>query len=496
MNDLVALSPKEAVEIGAKSLTKYGKLFFPRTFRQDSAPFHEEIGGALYSPARFNGFEVFRGGAKTTLLRVYTSQRIAYGVSRVIMYVSISQAHSIFSVRWVRRQVMYNTRWANTFGLRRGSKWTDEWAELECHLLEDPEYPGQPVRVTLLAMGITGQIRGFNPEDFRPDLIVIDDVLNEENTATRDQRKKIEELLFGALLNSLAPASESPLAKAVFLQTPMDKQDAIEKCMTDPEWNPIRFGCFNEQGESRWQSRYPTEVLKRSKEAHIRRSQYRLWMREWECQIVSGEEKAIDITRFKYYDLLPEHLDTVISLDPASSENPNADEFAIAAVGIKGLDVYVIDYSCAQAMMPDKAANDTFTLALLCSPRKFVVESNSYQRIMAWYLEQEMIKRRMFYAVERLEVKTKNSDRIMQTIPGAAAFGHFHIRPTHTKLIQQADEYDPSVSDIPDDLLTAIANAIISLNPAMRSLLTDDELGFIAMDDEREYKPLVLRGAP
>ena len=496
MNDLVALSPKEAVEIGAKSLTKYGKLFFPRTFRQDSAPFHEEIGGALYSPARFNGFEVFRGGAKTTLLRVYTSQRIAYGVSRVIMYVSISQAHSIFSVRWVRRQVMYNTRWANTFGLRRGSKWTDEWAELECHLLEDPEYPGQPVRVTLLAMGITGQIRGFNPEDFRPDLIVIDDVLNEENTATRDQRKKIEELLFGALLNSLAPASESPLAKAVFLQTPMDKQDAIEKCMTDPEWNPIRFGCFNELGESRWPSRYPTEVLKRSKEAHIRRSQYRLWMREWECQIVSGEEKAIDITRFKYYDLLPEHLDTVISLDPASSENPNADEFAIAAVGIKGLDVYVIDYSCAQAMMPDKAANDTFTLALLCSPRKFVVESNSYQRIMAWYLEQEMIKRRMFYAVERLEVKTKNSDRIMQTIPGAAAFGHFHIRPTHTKLIQQADEYDPSVSDIPDDLLTAIANAIISLNPAMRSLLTDDELGFIAMDDEREYKPLVLRGAP
>jgi len=496
MNDLVAISPKEAVELGAKSLTRYGKLFFPRTFRQDSAPFHEEIGGALYSPARFNGFEVFRGGAKTTLLRVYASQRISYGISRVVMYVSISQAHSIFSVRWVRRQVMYNTRWANTFGLRRGSKWTDEWAEIECHLLEDPEYPGQPVRVTLLAMGITGQIRGFNPEDFRPDLIIIDDVLNEENTATRDQRKKIEDLLFGALLNSLAPTSESPLAKAVFLQTPMDKQDAIEKCMTDPEWNPIRFGCFDEKDESRWPARYPTEVLKRSKEAHIRRSQYRLWMREWECKIVSGEEKAIDITRFKYYDLLPEHLDTVISLDPASSENPNADEFAIAAVGMKGLDIYLIDYSCAQAMMPDKAANDTFSLALLCSPRKFVVESNSYQRIMAWYLEQEMVKRRMFYAVERLEVKTKNSDRIMQTIPGAAAFGHFHIRPTHTKFIQQADEYDPSVSDIPDDLLTAVANAVISLNPAMRSLLTDDELGFIAMDDERDYKPLVLRGAP
>ena len=497
MSDMVALSPKEAVSLGAQSLTKYGKLFFPRTFRQDSAVFHEDIGRALYSPARFNAFEVFRGGAKTTLLRVYTSQRAAYGISRVIMYVSISQAHSIFSVRWLRRQVMYNTKWANTFGLRRGSKWTDEWAEIECHLLEDPEYPGRPVIVTVLAMGITGQIRGFNPEDFRPDLIVIDDVLNEENTATRDQRQKMDELLFGALLNSLEAASAAPLAKAAFLQTPMDRGDAISKCMTDPELSPLCFGCFDEKGESRWPARYPTDVLMRSKEAHVRRSQYRLWMREWECKIVSGEEKAIDITRFKMYDVLPETLDTVISLDPASSENPDADEFAIAAVGMKGPDVYVLDYSTAKAVMPDKAANDTFSLGLLYSPRKIVVESNSYQRIMAWYLEQEMMKRRMFYAVERLEVKTKNSDRIMQTIPGLAAFGHFHIRPTHTKLLQQADDYDPSVKDIPDDLLTAIANAIISLNPAIRSLLVEDELGYLlAQDDEREYKPLRLRGAP
>lgn len=497
MNDQVALSPQEAVSLGAESLTKYGRLFFPRTFRQDSAPFHEEIGRALYSPARFDAFEVFRGGAKTTLLRVYTSQRVAYGISRTIGYVSVSQFHSKFSLRWLRRQVMYNTKWANTFGLRKGSKWTDEWMEIECHLMEDKEYPGRPVIVTILALGITGQIRGFNPEDFRFDLLVIDDVLDDENTATREQRAKIEELLFGALLNSLAPASEAPLAKAVFLQTPMDREDAIEKCMGDPEWNPLRFGCFDDKGESRWPARYPTDTLMRSKEAHIRRSQYRLWMREWECKIVSGEEKAIDITRFKTYELLPESLDVVISLDPASSERPEADEFAIAAVGAKGLDIYLLDYSTAQAVMPDKAANDTFSLGLLYSPRKIVVESNSYQRIMAWYLEQEMVKRRMFYAVERLEVKTKNADRIMQTIPGLAAYGHFHIRPTHTKFLQQADEYDPAIKDIPDDLLTAVANAIISLNPAIRSQLVEDELGFLmAQDDESEYKPIRLRGSP
>src|SRR3990167_1444592 len=236
---LVSLSPKQAVDEGARSLVTYGKLFFPRTFRQKSPKMHEEMGKALYSHDRYNAFKVFRDGAKTSLLRVYSSQRIAYALSRTIMYVSVSQQHSMFSLRWMRRQVEFNKRWANTFGLSKGTKWTDEWMEVKHNLLEDENDKSQPVTITMLAMGITGQIRGFNPDDFRADLIIVDDVLNEENTATVEQRKKIDDLLFGALFNSLAPASEAPLAKAVFAQTPMNKDDAIERCMKDPSWNPL-----------------------------------------------------------------------------------------------------------------------------------------------------------------------------------------------------------------------------------------------------------------
>ena len=498
MNDLVALNPKEAVEIGASSLTKYGKLLFPRTFRQESPSFHEDIGAALYSPARFNAFEIFRDGAKTTLLRVYASQRIAYAISRTIMYVSVSQAHSVFSVRWMRRQVMFNRRWADTFGLRPGKKWTDEWAEIECHLMEDPDFPGQPITITLLAMGITGQIRGFNPDDFRADLVIMDDLLNEENTATVDQRKKLEDLIFGALLNSLAPASEAPFAKAVFLQTPMDKKDAIEKCMNDPEWNPKRYGVFDEKGESRWPSRYPTEVLLAAKEAHIRRSQYRLWMREKECQIVSGEEKAIDVSRFKYWDILPERLDKIISIDPASSDSPKADKFVNMALGFRGPDVYVIAYANATKNDPGKAVNDTFNLILLCAPRKVAVESVAFQKVFKWILEQEMKKRKLYVMVEELKIgRTSNADRIMQSIPGLAAFGHLWLHPGMTEFIAEADDYDPQVKDVADDYLTALANGIISANPALRLLMGAEEGdGDTYEEDESDYKPLRVRASP
>lgn len=494
--DNVALTPKEAVDIGATSLQRYGRLFFPRTFRQESPKFHEDIGVALYGPDRYNAFKIFRDGAKTSLLRVYASQRVAYGLSRTIMYVSVSQQHAMFSLRWLRRQVMYNTRWANTFGLTKGDKWTDEWAEIKQNLMDDGS--GMPVTTTILAMGITGQIRGFNPDDFRPDLIIVDDILNEENTATPEQRGKIDSLLFGALLNSLSPQSESPLAKAVFLQTPLNKEDAIEKCMKDPSWNPRVFGVFDEQGESRWPARWSTKVLLAEKEAHMRRSQLKLWMREKECMIISGEEQALDTTKWKTFDTLPEFMDQVwISVDPATPDAIKPDEFAIACLGFKGVDVYVLDYFAEKRTAPDKAINHIFDLMLLYHATRVIVETNAFQKVMKWLFEQEMTRRRMFVATEALTVRTKNADRIMQTIPGLAAWGHFWIRPGHSKLVDQANDYNPEDPNAVDDILTAIANGIVVSNPGFKHRhLSSDVEGKPRELDESEYEELEVSGCP
>lgn len=500
MEDAVQVSPREAAQLGAESLTAYGKLFFPRTFRQESPAFHETVGAHLYSPERFNAFAIFRDGAKTSLLRVYKSQRIAYGLSRTIMYVSVSQPHAKMSVRWLRRQVMYNRLWTNTFGIGKGEKWSDEHCEIIHHNMPQND-DGSPVIITVLAMGITGQVRGFNPDDYRPDLIIVDDILNEENTATPEQRTKIDNLLFGAILNSLAPATEAPLAKAAFLQTPFTKEDAIEKCMNDPEWNPMRIGILEytpefPKGKSRWESRYPTEQVLKSKAAHIRRSQYRLWMREKEVTIVSGEEKAINVERFKYYEVLPEYLDVVIAIDPASSDSPTADDHAIAAVGFKGNDVYVLDYALAKGVMPDKAANDFFNLALLYHPRKLIVEGVAYQRTLKWFIEQEMTARRIWVACEMVQTKVRKANRIMSAIPPLASYGHFYIRPGMSELITQADDYDPQVKDQKDDLLDAITMAIIDQNIALKQSMVEDPVSHALVEDESGYKQLTFGGAP
>lgn len=480
------IPPAEAIKLGATSLVTYGKLFFPKTFRQASPLFHEEIGWALMNPDYRNvGIEVFRDGAKTTLLRTFISQRIAYGISRTVLVVSASQGHSILSLRWVKRQVEHNTLWANTFRLRKGGKWTDDHVEV-LHGVEE-------VPITILALGITGQLRGFNIDDFRPDLIVCDDTSTDETSGSAEQRKKEVGLVFGALLNSLAPKSESPNAKAVVLDTPKSKFDLIEGLEKNPEWKFIRYGIFDEHGESRWPQRYPTEELKRLKANAIRVGQLSLWLREKECKIVSDETASFKFENMQYWDTLPERATYIIAIDPASSDAKTADDNVVAVLAFHKDNIYLVDYKAATGQNPEMVKASVFEFARRWRPIGVVVESVHYQRTLAWYLEQAMREERVFIPIYREQDKRSKADRIIQALGETTGYWRFFCRPEHSKFLEQFAEYSPT-GDMHDDVLDAVA---IGCYWAEKKGVSDWIEGeYSEVEDDEDLPALNFRSAP
>ena len=232
----------------------YGRHFFPKACRQKTPGFHREIDDVIERPEnRFVAIESYRGSAKTTRLRIFTSKRIAYGISRTILYMSDTETHAAKSLEWIKRNVEHNSTWAQTYRLSPGKKWTETDIEIVHGAF------GHTVRV--IALGITGQVRGINIDDHRPDLIIGDDLENEENTATPEQREKVSKLFFGAVEKSLVPASENIDAKMVLLGTPLHRDALVEVCRKDPNWVSRRYSCFDTRGVSRWEDRFPTEVL-------------------------------------------------------------------------------------------------------------------------------------------------------------------------------------------------------------------------------------------
>lgn len=483
--DKLAITPAEAVRIGATSLTRYGRLFFPKTFRQSSPPMHEEIGAALMNQSFRNvAIEVFRDGAKTTLLRTFTSQRIAYGISRTILFVSASQGHSILTLRWIKRQVEHNRLWAETFRLRKGGKWTDDHVEIIHEALDVP--------ITLLALGVTGQLRGFNIDDHRPDLIVCDDTSTDEASNSPDQRSKQSNLVFGALFNSLAPKSEAPDAKAVILDTPKSKFDLIESCEKDPEWAFFRFGVFDANGESRWPERYPTEELLKQKEAAARVGRLPIWMREKECRVVAEELASFRQDNLMFWDELPPRATYVISIDPASSDSKDADDNVVAVVGFWKEKVFLAEYKAATGQDPDMVMAAVFEFARRYKPIGVVVESIGYQRVLAWYLEKKMREQRLYLPIYRVQDVRRKSDRIIQAIGETSGYQRLYIKPRHTKFIEQYTQYSPAAK-MHDDVLDAVSMAITW---ADRQGIEDWIEGEFSEVDDDENPRLNFRGAP
>lgn len=464
---MAQLTAAEVLELAAKNNDFYSQYFFPRTFRQKGAPFHPQIWEALETPGeRLIDCEVFRGGAKTTLLRTFTSKRIALGSSRTILYVSETQDHAKRSVRWLKNQVLFNKKWATFFKLSLGTKKTDEWLEI-VHGVDG-------ITISVLAIGITGQTRGLNLDDFRPDLIVVDDPCNEENTATPEQRKKMEDLFFGALLKSLAPPTEAQDAKMVLLQTSLNGDDLINQCHRDPAWRSFKFSCFDEDENSTWEERFPTEFLRNDKASHRKMNRLPLWYREMECKIVAGElsEFRADWLKDMPENMLPEGGVNFYYIDPvpppSDKEIANSlkkkDNEAHAVVKYYQGDYYICDIQSHKGHDPDWSVMKFWELVQHWSIVMWEVEPRQYQRTLKWLIEKSMQRFGKYIRVNnppKMDMRPKHV-RIVQSLQHIAAMGHLYVdrgssNPAIQRFINQFTEY-PNVNH--DDELEAVANAV------------------------------------
>ena len=465
-SDLTDVSPEELLTLCAEDSILFSRAFFPKTVRQESPPMHQEMWRALDGPSRYVSFMVFRGGAKTTIFRLYVAKRISFALSRTILFVSKSQDHARRSVEWLMRQVEFNRPWADTFGLRKGAKWTSEEIEV-FHGAEEV-----PIRV--IALGIGGSIRGINVDDYRPDFILVDDPCDEENTATADQRAKTAEFFFGALQNSLAPASEAPLAKMCLAQTLQHPEDLVSMTIADALWESKTYSVFNEAGHSRWPQRWTTEELQKEKEGFAARGKLSIWMREMECRIVSDELAAFRPQLLRFYDVLPEpeEMTTFLAIDPVPPPSERQEAMGFAGKDYEALAVVGLwrdsktgrrkFFVCAtvknRGHEPDWTVAQFFELVAQWKPLRVKVESVAYQRTLKWLLERTMRLRRMYVPVDaHVPERRKKTYRIIDTIGTALAAGELYVHKSMTDLIAQVLEY-PNVAY--DDVIEAVAVAL------------------------------------
>ena len=489
----VEISLGELLQLCAADSELFAKTFFPKTVRVPSPPMSQRMWEQLENPeARYLNLIAPRGFAKTSRLRLFTAKRIAYAMSHTILYVGASEPHASRSIMWLRSAIastdpntgaLVQTKFARAFGLRPGRKWNETDIEI---------YHGVDQRpIWIIGAGITGNVRGINFEDYRPDLIILDDILTDENTATPDQRTKIEDLVFNSLKESLAPEVEEPNAKLVLLNTPHHPEDVSAKASYDPTFVTERFSCWTketvdlpiEQQESAWPELKPSVTLRKEKSAAIQTNRYSGWARENECKLVTSERAAFRGEWLNVRTGPPPSMFCVISIDPVPPPSDlqlakglqTKDFEAITVVGRKKGEYHLLDYKKNRGHNPDWTMATVFTFVRMYRPARLVIQGIAYERVLKWILEKEMQRRQIFVPVNTLKGDRRSKyNRIISSITEIASSGRLWIGPKMDDFRAQFSTY-PAIPN--EDLLEAVALGLSDLvSPYLEGEIELDEL--------------------
>lgn len=485
--------PGEFALQAANDSLLYSHEFFPKTVRQPSTALHRKVWNVLEGPDRYVNIQLFRGAAKTTLLRLFASKRVAYAVSRTILYIGKSEGHGTRSADWLRRQVLFNQKWATFYGLSKGSKFQGVEAEIRHSLLD--------ASVWLVALGIEGSVRGVNLDDYRPDLIILDDVITEDNTATPESRQALRELILGSVKESLAAPGEAPHAKLVMLSTPQHKEDPAMEASRDAEWKTIRVGCWTPETEelplqdrkSIWPEMFPSEILQKEKRHAIARNQGHIFSREKEVRLVDKSATALRSNWLKKIPQVPARADfheIVMSVDPVPkpterqiAKNLHNKDFEVLQIwGRIGGDFYLLDYRRDRGHDPSWTITNFFELLYKWNPRVVGIDATAYQSTLAWILRREMKERAKYAVIREVTDNRSKYAKIVDTFVPPASAGALYIVDWYAEFIEQWDDY-PDVSH--DDDLDAGQIAINLMADVVAA-----EKGAKAAHDDENLKPL------
>jgi len=442
----------------------YGRVFFPQAVRNETPEFHRDIWRLLESNHRKINLQIFRGGAKTTLCRIYASKRIAYGLAKTVLILGKSEGHAIRTGTWLKNKIERQDNWAQTFQLRKGSKWQD----VEFEIIN--EYTGQVIWV--MCMGMTGSVRGVNRDDYRPDLIILDDPIDEENSGTAEQREKVNALIYGAIVQSLAPATDTPDAKLVMLQTPLNKEDASVMALSDDSWRSAKFPCWTpetaflppSQQMSAWEAVKPTKDLRQEKQQYQRRNQLSLWYREMEVRITAPELNAFRPEWLRRYNVPPEQGRRIMVIDPVPPPSEAAvqkgkvetDYEVLHVMQQSGKDLFSLEYQLNRGHAPDWTIKTFFEMVTRWRPEFVLVETIAYQSMLQWLLKKSMEQMRIWVPVLSFgrDDRRNKYAKIVQGLNGLGAAGHLYCKDHQLDLISQFNDY-PHVTH--DDVLETFA---------------------------------------
>lgn len=499
-------------KLGAFDLGYFGRAYLGHYFTRPAPPFHQELDqlwreGVLkgLDPlehakeiSRMNGCRrsatAPRGHAKSTNFTFKDSIHAAvYAYKHYIIILSDTSDQADGFVRDIKAEMEANTALREDFGELMGPLWT-----ASVILLANG--------VKIEALGAGKKIRGRRHKQWRPDLILCDDLENDENVNTKEQRRKLKDWYYKAV----SKAGDT-YTDIVYIGTLLHYDSLLANVQLNKEYTSVKYRAViswadNKELWEAWENIYTDLANEDSKdeakaffeanrEAMLEGTVV-LWSEKWsyyELMVmrlsegvasfnsemqndpVDPESCAFNPEWFDYYDdegkIIPDFSDPrflfIGANDPSLGKNKKADTSAIIVLAKDTSTGYLyVLIADIEKRHPDKIIDDVLAASQRLRQEhrkplyKFGVEAVQFQNYFAEVMAKRSMEEGEYLPIEKIN-STQNKDARIQSLQPFVKNGYIKFSKRHKTLIDQMTEYPMGKNDDgPDGLQMAVKLAL------------------------------------
>lgn len=361
---------------------------------QNTTPiYHYKMLDSVISKNPRSAFMLFRGSGKTTIMIEYLPFFLCFkgkipvlGLVDAMIYVSDSIENGVKSARQNMEK-----RYENSIFLQQiipKVRFTETFIELTN---ASGNYLG------LKLFGAKSGIRGTKINNKRPQLLILDDLVDMEDSRSKTSMEKIKNSVYKDAMPALDPKRK----KIIFCGTPFNKSDILYEAIESGAWDsnvyPVcqEFPVDRDNFYGAWEDRFDYESIKSEYKFLKQNGKLDAFHQEYMLQIRSDEERLVldeDIQWFNVRSIKDQlhNFNIYITTDFATSNKQTADFNVISvwAYSNNG-DMYLIDGFCDR-VITTVAIDKLFSLVQQYNPQSVGLEVYGQQLGFVYFIQEQM----------------------------------------------------------------------------------------------------------
>ena len=289
-------------------------------------------------------------------------------------------------------------------------------------------------RMFLKGRGSGQSLRGTKILGKRPNIVILDDIENDEKHSSKESRQKLKNWFYNVVIPSVNPKKY----EFIFIGTPIHEDSLLMNLVNSDTWKslvlpvaedfpPTNWNHLVTSWKDRFTPKYVENIYKMYKEQGRESSFYQEYMLE----VVPKDDLLFNLEQvkeYKYEELRDkfDRLTYYISVDLAVSEKSYADYTSIAVIGVTENNHWFLVDGFFGRIKPDETISKIFYFVSKWNPYSVVLEKVAFQLSMKTFIQNEMVKRGIFFNLEMVS-RNKSKLSVIKGFQPLVELGRFWI---------------------------------------------------------------------